>query len=171
MEHTSFAPMDDKHLGQFGENTARAMRAEGNMRGRAVWRDTLGQLREIRRVRDRISARRGPEEGAAEWLLDNWYLAQREGRNGAEAFRRVRRIRYVLRGGRVPLIMELARAFVRAAGKEAGPERLAIFLERAQEGQVLTEQELSLLIPALKCALTERLATLCRELELSLIHI
>ena len=78
MEHTSFAPMDDKHLGQFGENTARAMRAEGNMRGRAVWRDTLGQLREIRRVRDRISARRGPEEGAAEWLLDNWYLAQRE---------------------------------------------------------------------------------------------
>ena len=165
MEHTSFAPMDDKHLGQFGENTARAMRAEGNMRGRAVWRDTLGQLREIRRVRDRISARRGPEEGAAEWLLDNWYLAQREGRNGAEAFRRVRRIRYVLRGGRVPLIMELARAFVRAAGKEAGPERLAIFLERAQEGQALTEQELSLLIPALKCALTERLATLCRELE------
>ena len=135
------------------------------MRGRAVWRDTLGQLREIRRVRDRISARRGPEEGAAEWLLDNWYLAQREGRNGAEAFRRVRRIRYVLRGGRVPLIMELARAFVRAAGKEAGPERLAIFLERAQEGQALTEQELSLLIPALKCALTERLATLCRELE------
>lgn len=165
MEHTSFAPMDDKHLGQFGENTARAMRAEGNMRGRAVWRDTLGQLREIRRVRDRISARRGPEEGAAEWLLDNWYLAQREGRNGAEAFRRVRCIRYVLRGGRVPLIMELARAFVRAAGKEAGPERLAIFLERAQEGQALTEQELSLLIPALKCALTERLATLCRELE------
>ena len=174
MEHTSFAPMDDKHLGQFGENTARAMRAEGNMRGRAVWRDTLGQLREIRRVRVRISARRGPEEGAAEWLLDNWYLAQREGRNGAEAFRRVRCIRYVLRGGRVPLIMELARAFVRAAGKEAGPERLAIFLERAQEGQALTEQELSLLIPALKCALTERLATLCRELEhleLSLIHI
>ena len=165
MEHTSFAPMDDKHLGQFGENTARAMRAEGNMRGRAVWRDTLGQLREIRCVRDRISARRGPEEGAAEWLLDNWYLAQREGRNGAEAFRRVRCIRYVLRGGRVPLIMELARAFVRAAGKEAGPERLAIFLERAQEGQALTEQELSLLIPALKCALTERLATLCRELE------
>lgn len=33
MDRTTFLPMDDKHLGQFGENTARAFRPEGWMGG------------------------------------------------------------------------------------------------------------------------------------------
>ena len=41
MDRTTFLPMDDKHLGQFGENTARAFRPEGWMGGRPVWRLTL----------------------------------------------------------------------------------------------------------------------------------
>ena len=42
MEHTSFAPMDDKHLGQFEKATARAMRAE-EICGDGPSGGTLGQ--------------------------------------------------------------------------------------------------------------------------------
>ena len=75
MDRTTFLPMDDKHLGQFGENTARAFRPEGWMGGRPVWRLTLECLQRVTAVRDRVW--RAEKSGAAEWLLDNWYLAQR----------------------------------------------------------------------------------------------
>ena len=160
MDRTTFLPMDDKHLGQFGENTARAFRPEGWMGGRPVWRLTLECLQRVTAVRDRVW--RAEKSGAAEWLLDNWYLAQREGRDGAAAFRKARRLRYIVRDRvRRPLVLELARAFVWGAGADAGPQRLELFLERAQGAQPLTERELSLFVPALKCALV----------ELSLIHI
>lgn len=165
MDDTSFIPMDDKHLGQFAENTARALHPMGRMTGRGVCRSTLAALDGIRRVRDGLVAEKPEETGAGTWLLDNWYLVQREGAEGAQAFRRAKRLRYVLRDGRRCLVMELARAFVRAAGSDASPERLAIFLDGAQAGLPLTETELSLVVPALKCALTERLDRLCAELE------
>lgn len=164
MDRTTFLPMDDKHLGQFGENTARAFRPEGWMGGRPVWRLTLECLQRVTAVRDRVW--RAEKSGAAEWLLDNWYLAQREGRDGAAAFRKARRLRYIVRDRvRRPLVLELARAFVWGAGADAGPQRLELFLERAQGAQPLTERELSLFVPALKCALVERLDLLCRELN------
>ncbi len=164
MDDTAFIPMDDKHLEQFAENTARSMKPLGLMSGRGVRRGALADLQELRRLRDRLGA--DPDGGqAAEWLLDNWYLAQREGMGAAAAFRRARRLRYVLRDGRHPVVLELARAFVWAAGESAGLDRLAVFLNGAQTGLPLTETELSLLVPALKCALVERLVRLGRELE------
>lgn len=165
MDQTAYLPMDDKHLGQFGENTARAMKPMGLSNGRTVWREALADLKEIRAVRDRLARDREGQSGAAEWLLDNWYLAQREGAGAAGAFRRAKRLRYVLREGRRILVLELARAFVRAAGSDAGPDRLAVFLDGFQAGLPLTETELSLLTPALKCAFVERIHALCQELE------
>ncbi|NCB63820.1 MAG: hypothetical protein EOM52_09480, partial [Clostridia bacterium] len=154
--------MDDKHLGQYAENTARSLVPEGATWGLRVTFMTKKSLGVIAAVRDHAGRSASP---AAEWLLDNWYLIQREGTEGAAAFRRVHGLRYVRREGKQPVVLELARAFVHAAGAEAGAERLELFLNRAQAALPLTELELALLIPALKCALAERLACVCRELD------
>ena len=155
-------------LGQLGENAAQAMRPVGENTGRAAARRTQAALRQIRAVRDHVAARAARQERttpAWEWLLDNWYLAQREGRDGADCLRRAVRLRWVRRGGGKELfVLELARAFVGEAGA-AAPEKLCAFLGRAQQARPLTEGELSVLVPALKCACVERLAGLCPRLE------
>lgn len=164
MEYIPSTPMDDKHLGQFGENTARTLHPAGRMGGEAVGRNILARLAVIRRVRDRLSTGEAPS-GGAEWLLDNWYLAQREGQGAAAAFRRARALRYVVRQGRQPVVLELSRAFLHAAGGETGQARMSLFLSRAQRALPLSEEELFLWAPALQCALVERLSELCLSLE------
>lgn len=157
---------DDKHLAQLGENTAKALTATGRLAGRRVWRLIQRDLASLRESRARVSAwagRRTELPQAAEWLLDNWYLAQREGQDAALAFRRAGALPSVRREGVQPLVLELARAMAWAG--EVTVPRIAIFLSHAQATRPLTERELSVFIPALKGALTERLIALCRELE------
>lgn len=157
---------DDKHLGQLGENTAKELVRDGWTVGYRVRRDILRDLTAIRESQARISQwaqRRGELPQAVEWLLDNWYLAQREGRDAADAFHHAGRLPAVRRGGRQSAVLELARAMVWAG--EVTVARLAVFLGHAQVVRPLTERELSLFIPALKGALADRLACHCRTLE------
>lgn len=162
MDLTPLPAMDDGQLGQYAENTARALVPQGTAWGVRVMYGTKKCLGVIEKARDLAGKSASP---AAEWLLDNWYLIQREGRESAAAFRRVHGLRFVRREGRQPVVLELARAFVHAAGAETGAERLKLFLDHAQRALPLTELELALLIPALKCALAERLARACRGLD------
>lgn len=157
---------DDKHLAQLGENTAKALVQDGWTTGYRVRRDILRDLAAIRESQARVSQwaqRRAELPQAVEWLLDNWYLAQREGRDAADAFHRAGRLPAVHREGRQPAVLELARAMAWAG--EVTVSRLALFLGHAQAAHPLTERELSLFIPALKGALADRLACLCRALE------
>ena len=158
-------PMDDKHLAQLAENTARTLRPEGTASGRQVSRAVSRALERVRECQDRAAAwaedrQHLPRE--VEWLLDNWYLAQREGREAERCFRRAGRLRAVRREGKQIMVLDLARALA-WAGEVTG-ERIDLFLDRAQEVRPLTELELSLFIPALKGALVERLESACREL-------
>ena len=158
-------PMDDKHLAQLAENTARTLRPEGTASGRQVSRAVSRALERVRECQDRAAAwaedrQHLPRE--VEWLLDNWYLAQREGREAERCFRRAGRLRAVRREGKQIMVLDLARALA-WAGEVTG-ERIDLFLDRAQEVRPLTELELALFIPALKGALVERLESACREL-------
>lgn len=160
---------DDKHLGQLGENTANALVRSGYTTGRHIYRSIRRDLSIIRESQGRVSAwaqRHGELPQAAEWLLDNWYLAQREGRDAAQAFHDAGRLPAVHREGAQSVVIELGRAFAWAG--EVTVARLAIFLAHAQLAEPLTEKELSLFVPALKGALVERLVFQCRELELEL---
>ncbi len=157
---------DDKHLAQLGENTAKALVGDRRTTGRRVWRSIRRDLAALRESRARVSAWAGSRTElpqAAEWLLDNWYLAQREGQDAALAFQRAGTLPAVRREGIQPLVLELARAMAWAG--EVTVARLALFLGNAQIANPLTERELSLFIPALKGALAERLVFLCQGLE------
>lgn len=157
---------DDKHLAQLGENTANALTQDGWVAGYKVRRDIRRDLSAIQESQIRVSQwaqRRAELPQAAEWLLDNWYLAQREGRDAADAFHRIGCLPAVRREGRQPIVLELARAMAWAG--EVTVPRLALFLGHVQAARPLTERELSLFIPALKGALADRLACLCRGLE------
>ena len=157
---------DDKHLAQLGENTAKTLERGGSISGRRVWRGLLRDLAALRECRARISIwANGKTElpQGAEWLLDNWYLAQREGQEAALDFRRAGPLPALRVDSGTPLVLELARTMAWAG--EVTVPRLALFLGYAQAARPLTERELSLFIPALKVALAERLLSLCYALE------
>lgn len=147
---------------ELGRETARGLRPGGSAAGRRAAREILRSLAQMEQARNRI-ARRNRERlpQAAEWLLDNAYLARREGAESAVDLRRGRRLRTV--GGTL-YIQLLARAFAWEA-PDAPPEEMARFLAGVQSVQSLTEAELALFIPALKGELCRLLAQLCPALE------
>ncbi len=158
-------PMDDAHLARYAQNVARELKQAGAVRpgrlARCVRRDT----RDIEAARRRLSARLPEGEAvppAAEWLLDNGYLALREGKNCAQVFRRGRPLR-ACAGGRCVLSQAARSALWAEPGLDQG--RLELFLEHFQRVCPLTERELSLLVPALGAAVLNRLARLCRDWE------
>ncbi|MGI5972246.1 MAG: GH36-type glycosyl hydrolase domain-containing protein [Oscillospiraceae bacterium] len=147
---------------ELGRETARGLRPTGHKTGRGAEREIVRSLDEVERVRERISRQnRERLPRAAEWLLDNAYLARREGLESAADLRRGRGLRAA---GGLLYIQCLARAFARET-PEAEPEELARFLAGVQAVQSLTEEELALFIPALKGALCQMLAERCPALE------
>ena len=153
-------PMDDAHLARFAQNSAKELTVRGHFWGlRASWQ--LDRLwREIGACRaalaQRVSSAPPP---AAEWLLDNAYLAQRCAQEAEHAFRRAGFLRSVRQGD--ALVLRAAESAVWAVPGLDG-ERLGLFLEEFQKVLPLTERELSLWVPAMTWALCRRLARLCR---------
>ncbi len=145
-------------LRELGQETARMAALNGQRSGK---REAIKLRRAVKRIEEtqrRLSKRcweRLPT--AVEWLLDNAYLARREGMSAQEELKRGKR----LRGN---YLSSAAKNFVEAA-PTAEKEQLVLFLEGVQGEQPLTEEELSLFLPALRGALCFRLAELCPVLE------
>ena len=162
---TPNVPMDDAHLKQYAANAAREARPGGMVSCRALSRALSKDLRQVRRVREALntwSAGQTSLPGAAEWLLDNHYLALREGERASRALKRGK----PLRGARSEdtLLQHCARGALWAV-PDLDQSRLALYLEGFQSVCPLTERELSLLVPALSGALVEQLAALCGDLD------
>ncbi|MEA4955956.1 MAG: glucoamylase family protein [Pseudoflavonifractor sp.] len=147
---------------ELGRETAHGLRPAGQTTGRRAAKEIVRSIEQVERTRDRIarqSRERLPQ--AAEWLLDNAYLARRGGLESAEDLRRGRGLRTV---GGVLYVQFLARTFARET-TEVLPEELALFLAGVQSVQSLTEAELALFISALKGELCRMIAELCPSLE------
>lgn len=155
-----------EELGKYAEALARGVTAVGE-----IWARRLS-----RRVRRALkwaedyylqAGRRAVESGhlipAAEWLLDNWYMAQREGLAAAADFCTAVRLPAERGKSGSAVVWTLAAGAVAAGPLTA--ERLAVFLAAVQETAPLSENEFSLFVPAMKGALVERLAVLCSALE------
>ncbi len=121
---------------------------------RAVKRIDLARRRLGEKSWDRLPA-------AVEWLLDNAYLARREGMSAQEELKRAKRLR---RGENESYLLCVARAFSEAVPMVEKPA-LTLYLEGIQGERPLTEEELSLFLSALRGALCLRLAELCPQLE------
>lgn len=158
-------PMDDAHLVQYAVNTAKEVRPEGVRSARALAGEVNENLGRCAQTRERFSAQGSGEEelpGGARWLLDNFYLAAREGEQARRCFRQGGKLRGARRGNTV--LQVCARGALWAVpGLEA--ERLRRYLEGFQSVCPLTEQELSLLVSALTGVLLDRLGRLCSSAE------
>ena len=165
MSNTPHVPMDDAHLKNYAANAARGSKAEGTVSGRVLSRALKRDLDRIRRAREALdlwSTGQSALPGAAEWLLDNHYLALREGGRAREALRGGGPLR---RTGSGDAILQRCAQSALWAVPDLDQSRLALYLEGFQSVCPLTERELSLFVPALAGALAERLAQLCGDLE------
>ena len=163
--NTPHVPMDDAHLKKYAANAAKEAEPEGTVSCRGLSRALGRNLRQVRRVREALNAWSSGQSnlpGAVEWLLDNHYLAIREGERARSAFRGGRPLRGTRRG---PALLQLCARSALWAVPDLDQGRLALFLEGFQSVCPLTERELSLLVPALTEGLTARLAGLCGDLE------
>ena len=165
MSNTPHVPMDDAHLKQYAANAAREARLEGAVSCRALSRRVRAGLRTVRRTQEALNLWSGGQTalpGAAEWLLDNHYLAVREGERAREALKGGKPLRGT--AGGAALLQRCAQSALWAVpGLDQG--RLALYLEGFQSVCPLTERELSLFVPALAGALLERLAGLCGDVD------
>ncbi len=163
--NTPHVPMDDMHLKRYAANAAKELKRSGVVSCRALSRGLKADLRTVCRAREALnlwSAGQTALPGAAEWLLDNHYLAVREGERAREALRGGKPLRGT--AGGEALLQCCARSALWAV-PDLHQGRLALFLEGFQSVCPLTERELSLLVPALAGVLAERLARLCGDLE------
>ena len=123
--------------------------------GRALSRELLGLLHSIRRSRDRLAKMGARLPAGAEWLLDNWYLIEREGRLAASELRGAGRLR--------SCAPEACRELVRETGGRVDAENAADFLGRFQLETPLRMAELSVFAPCLRLALIEKTASSLAE--------
>ena len=117
-------------------------------------------MRRIGSCRRALARGEGNVSVAAEWLLDNEYLVRRAAILARAAFRHAGRLDTGADGTCV-LIAAAESAADAVPALEA--ERLAVFLEEYQRREPLTEQEVSLWVSALACALLQKLESLCRR--------
>ena len=133
-----------------------------------------GGAAEARAVRDdlrRIACARALWDGggngiappaAAEWLLDNWYLARREGKSAAVELGRGGALRGCRDGA---VITVLCRELVKSGLGKVTPERCGLFLSGWQTAATLSQKELTLFPAALRAALISYLARVCGSLQ------
>ncbi|NLF34777.1 MAG: hypothetical protein GX585_02300, partial [Clostridiales bacterium] len=152
--------MEKKQLFQYGAHAAAALKPDGMGRSGPLCRALKADLARIKE-KELLLFRRTVRSQPAEWLLDNSWLARREGTEAAAAFRRAGRMR---KADQTLWLMGLARAFVQS-GEEIDGAGMAAFLAGTQSVFPFTEQELSLWICAIRLALVERVAALCPQIE------
>ena len=95
---------------------------------------------------------------ALEWLLDNWYIAEREGKSAADNLKRLGRLPRCGADGKALFVLYAAHEYLDAQNDAADADSLEAFLDGFQEETVLNEAELAAMIPAVRLALIERLA-------------
>lgn len=148
----------------YGESTGRSLPISGTVSARQVEQLLRRALKQLARKRDscQSGSLNTPLSESCRWLLDNFYLAQREGLDSIAAFHRA---------GRLPaaegeaVIVALCRALLSSGGGTAEEERCLLFLKGFQKKTVLSGRELSLFAAALRTAAILRLAELYQEDE------
>ncbi len=144
--------MSEKSMEALGESAAAKLRPGRERRGRRFakpLRDAIAQLRRLRRT--------AGEDGAARWLLDNWYLAEREGLAALGALRSAKHLR-ACEGGAV--LLRCCDGLLEASAAALTEEGMEAWLAGFQRALPLTHAEHALLLPAMKAAVVISLASL-----------
>ncbi|MEL4105895.1 glucoamylase family protein [Oscillospiraceae bacterium WX1] len=102
---------------------------------------------------------------ALEWLLDNWYIAEREGKCAIHDLKASPRLRAAFHKKQTLVIAHAAEALVRAGAGRVSGDGLGVFLDVFQETVCLSEDELAAFVPSVRLALITSLADVCRQLR------
>ena len=165
MEHYSLAYISEEKLPGFAASEARLLRVEGEGSAKSSINLLKRSFSTIERSHSVIERRYGGQTtvpAACEWLLDNWYMVQREYRSAYAALRSARHLRLCQEQ---PLIVELCRALLHAGQGAVTEERSTLFLQGFQTVTVLRRQELLLFPAALRSAVIEGVAQVCRSMQ------
>ena len=152
-------------LFDFAAASAKLLRPEGAGSGRDEAALLRRSIAAIRRCHGLISRRYGAKSSvpaAFEWIMDNFYIVEREGAAAFAALREARNLR-AADGG--VMVCELCRALVRAGQGEVTEERCLEFLRGFQSVTALRRAELYLFPAALRAALIHGVAGVCRSME------
>jgi len=165
-KNPTFYISDDK-LGHFAENSAKMLKLSrfsgtGKMGARIA--ANLKDIRAAVSMWEQYAAEEGRMPKPAEWLTDNWYIAEREGKGAIHDLKSIKGTRAVEGKGNA-LVIYAAQELVHSGAGEVNAERMSIFLESFQNVIVLREKELSLFVPALKAALVSELAKIAVKTE------
>ncbi|MBP8640563.1 MAG: hypothetical protein KBI01_06655 [Oscillospiraceae bacterium] len=156
----SMPQINDSELPQYGENIARTLNATGRIRGIHLAKELIKNIHNLHQRHSSLEAKYPDGEAVPpyiEWLLDNFYLAQREGLQSAAELRSC---------GRLPAangtaaLFSLCLALIRSGDGKVTPERSRLFLHGCQQVYVLSRRELLLFVPTLKAAAIAELGDL-----------
>ena len=157
--------IDDRRLHDCAASAAKLLRPQDNCSGAEAAALLRRNFIEIRRCHQAVERRYGSmaaPPSACEWLLDNWYMVQREYLCAVSQLKRSRRLRCCSQG---IVITELCRELVRSGLGKVTEERCSLFLSGFQTVTVLQRRELELFPAALRSALIEAIADVCRKMQ------
>ena len=157
--------IENEALLQYAAANARVLRPDGESGGASVGRALRQSYRELRRCHEEAQKRYGQLSSVPaewEWLLDNFYMVQREYQAILSPLEKSRGLRRCCDG---VMVMALCRNIVLSGRGQITEERLRIFLEGFQQVTVLKMAELELLPAALSAAVIESIAQVCGGLR------
>lgn len=157
--------IEDERLGEYAASAARLLHPQDCCDGREAAALLRRSYIEIHRCHQAIERRYGKLAApppACEWLLDNWYMVQREYLAAAAQLREARQLRCCSDG---LIITELSRVLVQSGKGKVTQERCRLFLSGFQSVTVLRRRELDLFPVALRCALIDAIADVCRKMQ------
>jgi len=168
MDSMNLVPyIEDEKLFDYAVSCAQTLRADGRSDGwgaaqalRRCYHETANCHSLLQRRYD--GAAHVP--AACEWLLDNYYLIQREYPAVRRALRETRQQR--CSRGKL-LVTELCRALLAAGHGRLSEERCVLFLQGFQSVTTLQRRELLLFPAALRAVILEAVAGACRKLGAS----
>lgn len=153
--------IDNEKLYAYAAAQAKLLRPDGLCTGRAAAAALRRDYATLRRCHELLERRYGAlaaAPSAVAWVLDNWYMVQRDYRSALPALQKARRLQC---RGTDTLLTELSRALLRAGQGRADEERCELFLAGFQSVTQLSRHELLLFPAALRAAVLAELRRLC----------
>ena len=152
-------------LFDYAAEQAGLLTPEGETTGLPEAKRLQHSFRDIRRSHEEIARRYGgmpAPPAACEWLLDNWYMIEREYRACMPQIEQARHLRRCADG---VLSAALCRSMLLSGRGEVTEQRFRLFLEGFQSVTVLRRAELGLIPALLSAAVIECVAGVCREMR------
>ncbi len=154
--------IDLEKLGEFAENCGKIVRIEGKVSGKSEAQSVKKALGTILGWHPTKIADSDDRRAAAEWIMDNRYLIEREAIDAAAHFKRVKKLT-AYKGRSV--VYTAANALLSASDGSVDSGRLEVFLDAFCQVVMFPAEDLAAFIPAVKAAAVQHIAAICRRLN------